>query len=143
MFANGCVRERAIHNSRCHSSRNLYKSHKVLSVSNTANAGNPVPQEETDALWLKRRVGGASIPTLRNTGVGSAAYDADRVEEDKAAIAGQWSFVLGIMIAVTFVAYLWNQWTRLLTKRHTRRKRAVGRIRRVIQAIAMRRVPQM
>ncbi|XP_032675989.1 membrane-bound transcription factor site-1 protease [Odontomachus brunneus] len=123
---------------------NLYKSHKVLSVSNTMNMGNPVLQEETDALWLKRRVGGASIPTLQNMGVGSVTYDVDRVvEEDKPAIVNQWSFILGIIIVVTFVVYLWNQWTCLVTKRHSRRKRTVGRIRRVIQAIAMRRVPQM
>lgn len=124
--------------------RNLYKSHKVLSVSNTMNVGSPVLQEETDALWLKRRVGGASIPTLQNMGVGSVAYDVDRVvEEDKPAIVNQWSFILGIIIVVTFVVYLWNQWTCLVTKRHSRRKRTVGRIRRIIQAIAMRRVPQM
>ncbi|XP_014489170.1 PREDICTED: membrane-bound transcription factor site-1 protease [Dinoponera quadriceps] len=124
---------------------NLYKSHKVLSVSNTMNMGNPMLQEETDALWLKRRVGGASIPTLQNVGVGSVAYDGiqDVQQENlNPVIVNQWSFILGIIIVVIFIVYLWNQC--LVTKRHSRRKRTVGRIRRIIQAIvAMRRVPQM
>ncbi|EFN76885.1 membrane-bound transcription factor site-1 protease [Harpegnathos saltator] len=122
---------------------NLYQSNKVLSVSNTMNIGSPVLHEETDALWLKRRVGGASIPTLQNIGVDNMAYDVEAIEEENSVIVNQWSFILGIIIVVILVVYLWNQWAYLVTKRHSRRKRTVGRIRRLIQAIAMRRVPQM
>ncbi|CAK9813875.1 Membrane-bound transcription factor site-1 protease [Anthophora quadrimaculata] len=44
---------------------NLYKPQKLLSVGDTIVAVNPVLQDSSP-LWLRRRVGGANIPTLHH-----------------------------------------------------------------------------
>ncbi|EZA58379.1 hypothetical protein DMN91_005650 [Ooceraea biroi] len=118
----------------------LYKPQKLSSIKDIMSAVNPVLQD-TDTLWLKRRVGGASIPTLQDHHIDITAYDMKENQSDNQMIQYRWSYIIVTMIIVVVIVYLLNQWKCLVSKRHSRRKRTIGRIRRAIQAIAIRRIP--
>lgn len=122
---------------------NLYKPQKLLSVGDTIVAINPVLQDSS-SLWLKRRVGGANVPTLHHAERNDITADLEQNDEDNSEIfTSKWSYVAGIIIVGSIILYLLNRWNYLISKRHSRRKRAVSRLRRVIQTISVRRVPQM
>ncbi|XP_043255245.1 membrane-bound transcription factor site-1 protease isoform X3 [Colletes gigas] len=121
---------------------NLYKPQKLLSVRDTIVAVNPALQDASP-LWLRRRVGGANIPTLHHAEQNNID-ELDQTDENNSEIfTSKWSYVAGIIIVGVIVLYLLNQWNCLISKRHSRRKRTVGRLRRVIQTISVRKVPQM
>ncbi|XP_031843340.1 membrane-bound transcription factor site-1 protease [Nomia melanderi] len=121
---------------------NLYKPQKLLSVGNTIVAVNPVLQD-TSPLWLRRRVG-ANIPTLHHAERNNIIDELEQSDENNSELfTSKWSYMAGIIIVGSIALYLLNQWNCLISKRHSRRKRAVGRLRRVIQTISVRRVPQM
>jgi len=103
------------------------------------SAVNPVLQD-TDTLWLKRRVGGASISTLQDLDIDITAYDMKENEINKQMIQYPWSYIIATIIIVMIIVYLLNQWKCLVSKKHSRRKRTISRIRRAIQAIAIRRI---
>lgn len=113
----------------------------MLSVGNTIVAVNPVLQD-TSPLWLRRRVG-ANIPTLHHAERNIIDEVEQSDENNSELFTSKWSYMAGIIIVGSIALYLLNQWNCLISKRHSRRKRAVGRLRRVIQTISVRRVPQM
>ncbi|XP_011879959.1 PREDICTED: membrane-bound transcription factor site-1 protease [Vollenhovia emeryi] len=115
----------------------LYKPQKLLSIGDTMNAVNLVLQD-TDTLWLKRRVGGASISTLQHLDTDILAYDTKENQGDEQTIVHQWSYVIIIVVIVIVVVYLCNH---LGLNRHSRRKRAILRIFRAIRALVVRRIP--
>lgn len=91
-------------------------------------------------MWLKRRVGGASIPTL-HFDTDSIVYDVTENHRDNQIVGYQWKYMAIVIIITIFIVYLLNRWKCLGTKRHSCRKRTIVRIRRIIQTIAMRRIP--
>jgi len=101
------------------------------------SAVNPVLQD-TDTLWLKRRVGGASISTLQDLDIDITAYDMKENQINNQMI--EWTYIIATIIIVMVIVYLLNQWKCLVSKKHSRRKRTISRIRRAIQAIAIRRI---
>lgn len=112
-------------------------------MGDTIVAINPVLQDSS-SLWLKRRVGGANVPTLHHAERNDITADLEQNDEDNSEIfTSKWSYVAGIIIVGSIILYLLNRWNYLISKRHSRRKRAVSRLRRVIQTISVRRVPQM
>ncbi|XP_071579996.1 membrane-bound transcription factor site-1 protease isoform X1 [Temnothorax nylanderi] len=115
----------------------LYKPQKLLSIGDTMSAANSVVQD-TDTLWLKRRVGGASIPTLQNLDTDILAYDTKENQGDEQIIVYQWKYVILIVIIVIAFVYLYNH---LGLNRHSRRKRIILRIFRAIRALVVRRIP--
>lgn len=114
----------------------------MLSVRDTVIAVNPVIQDSSP-LWLRRRVGGANIPTLHHTEQNNIDEIELNDQENNEIFTSKWSYMGGMIIVGSIVLYLLNRWNCLITKRHSRRKRTVGRLRRVIQTISLRRVPQM
>lgn len=94
--------------------------------------------QDTDTMWLKRRVGGAGIPTLQHLDTDIMAYDTKENQEDEQVIVYQWSYVIIIVIIVIVVLYLCNH---LGLNRHSRRKRTILRILRAIRALVVRRIP--
>ncbi|XP_077257506.1 uncharacterized protein LOC143894757 [Temnothorax americanus] len=114
----------------------LYKPQKLLSIGDTMSAANSVVQD-TDTLWLKRRVGGASIPTLQNLDTDILAYDTKENQGDEQIIVYQWKYVILIVIIVIAFVYLCNH---LGLNRHSRRKRIILRIFRAIRALVVRRI---
>lgn len=118
----------------------LYKPQKILSVGDAISAGNSVLQD-TETLWLKRRVGGASIPTLQHLDIDIMAYDVTENHGDNQMVEYQWNYIVVIIIIVIFIVYLLNRWKCLGTKRHLCRKRTIVKIGRAIQTIAMPKLP--
>lgn len=94
--------------------------------------------QDTDTLWLKRRVGGASIPTLQHFNTDILAYDINENQGDEQVIVYQWNYVIVIVIIVIVIVYLCNY---LGLNRHSRRKRTVLRIFRTIRALVVHRIP--
>lgn len=91
-------------------------------------------------MWLKRRVGGASIASTPVEHFNNMVYD--RIGNGDNQIVGyQWKYIAIVIIITIFIVYLLNRWKCLGTKRHSCRKRTIVRIRRIIQTIAMRRIP--
>ncbi|CAK9822443.1 Membrane-bound transcription factor site-1 protease [Anthophora retusa] len=121
---------------------NLYKPQKLLSVGDTIVAVNPVLQDSSP-LWLRRRVGGANIPTLHHERENHIDELKQNDQNNSEIFTSKWSYMAGIIIVGSVFLYLLNRWNCLITKRHSRRKRTVGRLRRVIQTISLRKVPQM
>ncbi|XP_043793205.1 membrane-bound transcription factor site-1 protease [Apis laboriosa] len=121
---------------------NLYKPQKLLSVGDTIIAINPVLQDSSP-LWLRRRVGGANIPTLHHAERNNIDELKQNDQDNSVTFTRKWNYMAGIIIIGSIFFYLLNRWNCLITKRHSRRKRTVGRLRRVIQTISLRRVPQM
>lgn len=80
---------------------------------------------------------------MQHIDLDNMAYDTEENHEDSRVIGNQWNYIIGTIIIVIVILYLLNQFGCLRSKRHSRRKRTVGRIRRVIQAIAIRRIPRM
>ncbi|XP_077282692.1 uncharacterized protein LOC143908776 isoform X1 [Temnothorax americanus] len=115
----------------------LYKLQKLLFIGDTMSAANSVVQD-TDTLWLKRRVGGASIPTLQNLDTDILAYDTKENQGDEQIIVYQWKYVILIVIIVIAFVYLCNH---LGLNRHSRRKRIILRIFKAIRALVVRRIP--
>lgn len=113
-----------------------------MSVGDTIVAINPVLQDSSP-LWLRRRVGGANIPTWHHAEQNNIDGLKQNDQENNIIFINKWSYVAGIIIVGSIFLYLLNRWNCLITKRHSRRKRTVGRLRRVIQTISLRRVPQM
>lgn len=103
-------------------------------------AANPIPQE--DSLWLKRHIG-ASVPFLYNNNLNGVVNNIKQNEQDHRVTVNQWYYIVIIIIIGVILFSLLNRWNWLIFRRHSRRKRTVGKLRRVIQAIAMRQVPQM
>lgn len=125
----------------CLFSRDHYKPQKLLPVEETISIVNSALQN-TDTLWLKRRVGGgASISTLQYFNIDIMAYDVKENQEDNEMTQYGWSYIIIIIIIVIAIGYLLKQWKYVVSKRHSCKKRIVGRIRRVIQTVAVRRIP--
>lgn len=120
---------------------NLYKSQKLLSVGSGIMAANPVSQEQ-DSLWLKRHIG-ASVPFFYNNDLSRGINNMEQNQQDHLVVVNQWYYVVVIVIIGVILFCILNRWNWLIFKRHSRRKRTVGKLRRVIQAIAMRQMPQM
>ncbi|CAL1681030.1 unnamed protein product [Lasius platythorax] len=118
----------------------LYKPQKILSVGDAISAVNSVLQD-TETLWLKRRVGGASISTLQHSDIDNMAYNVTENHGNNQMVKYQWNYIIVIIIIVILIVYLLNRWKCLGSKRHSCRKRTIVRIRRVIQTIAMPRIP--
>lgn len=91
-------------------------------------------------MWLKRRVGGASIPTMQQLD-SDISYDMTENHGDNRLVGYRWKYIAAMIIIVIFIVYLLNRWKCLGSKRHSCRKRTIVKIRRVIQTIAMRRIP--
>lgn len=117
----------------------LYKPQKILLVGDAISAVNSVLQD-TETLWLKRRVGGASISTLQHSDTDNMAYNVTENHGNQM-VKYQWNYIIVIIIIVILIVYLLNRWKCLGSKRHSCRKRTIVRIRRVIQTIAMPRIP--
>lgn len=113
-------------------------------MGDTIIAANPILQD-SNPLWLRRRVGGANIPTLHHAEErNDVIAELEQNDQDNSEIfASKWSYMAGIIILGSIVLYVLNRWNYLISKRHSRRKRAGGRLRKVIQTISVRRVPQM
>jgi len=119
--------------------RDLYKPQKLVSIEDSINAVNSVLQD-SEMMWLKRRVGGASIASTPVEHFNNMVYD--RIGNGDNQIVGyQWKYIAIVIIITIFIVYLLNRWKCLGTKRHSCRKRTIVRIRRIIQTIAMRRIP--
>ncbi|XP_072764123.1 membrane-bound transcription factor site-1 protease [Anoplolepis gracilipes] len=118
----------------------LYKPQKLLSVGDTISAVNSVLQD-TETMWLKRRVGGASISTLQHLDIDITVFDPTENHGDKQMIGYQWKYIAVMIIITIFIVYILNRWKCWGSKRHSCRKRTIVRIRRIIQTIAMRRIP--
>lgn len=115
----------------------LYKPQKLFSIGDTMSAVNSVLQD-TDTLWLKRRVGGASIPTLQHLDTDILTYDMKENQADEQVIVYQWSYIIVIVIIMIVIVYLCNY---LGLNRHSRRKRTILRIFRAIRALVVHRIP--
>ncbi|EFN75041.1 Membrane-bound transcription factor site-1 protease [Camponotus floridanus] len=120
----------------------LYKPQKVISIEDSINAVNSGLQDSEMRMWLKRRVGGASIAStpVEHSDIDNIAYDVIG-NEDNQIVGYQWKYIAIVIITTIFIVYLLNRWKYLGTKRHSCRKRTIVRIRRIIQTIAMRRIP--
>lgn len=94
--------------------------------------------QDTDTLWLKRRVGGASIPTLQHLDTDILTYDIKENQGDEQVIVYQWSYIIVIVIIMIVIVYLCNY---LGLNRHLRRKRIILRIFRAIRALVVHRIP--
>lgn len=94
--------------------------------------------QDTDTLWLKRRVGGASIPTLQHLDTDILTYDMKENQADEQVIVYQWSYIIVIVIIMIVIVYLCNY---LGLNRHSRRKRTILRIFRAIRALVVHRIP--
>ncbi|XP_011631233.1 LOW QUALITY PROTEIN: membrane-bound transcription factor site-1 protease [Pogonomyrmex barbatus] len=114
----------------------LYKPQKLLPIGDTMSAVNSVLQD-TDTLWLKRRVGGASMPTL-HLDIDVMTYDVKENQGNEQVIVYQWSYIIIIIIIMIIIIYLWNC---LGLNRHSRRKRTILRLFRAIRALVVRRIP--
>lgn len=112
-----------------------------MSIGDTIIAINPVLQDSSP-LWLRRRVG-ANIPTLHHAEQNNIDELKQNDQDNSVTFTRKWNYMAGIIIIGSIFFYLLNRWNCLITKRHSRRKRTVGRLRRVIQTISLRRVPQM
>lgn len=93
--------------------------------------------QDTDTLWLKRRVGG-SIPTLQHLDTEILTYDMKENQGEEQVIVYQWSYVIVIVIIIIVIVYLCNY---LGLNRHSRRKRTILRIFRAIRALVVHRIP--
>ncbi|XP_066582783.1 membrane-bound transcription factor site-1 protease isoform X2 [Prorops nasuta] len=136
---------------------NLYKPQKLLSIGDTAAISL---SEDPNSLWFKRQVAG-NIPfisevRLRNDqeelGMKNEEDEKDHevkddeFEQKNKKISSErisWSFIIGIVILGAVFVYLLSHWYCLIFKRHSRRKRTVSKLRRVVQTIAIRRIPQI
>ncbi|XP_012285406.1 membrane-bound transcription factor site-1 protease [Orussus abietinus] len=123
---------------------NLYKSQKLLSVSDNVIAAVPIPQD-SGSSWIRRRGGGVNNVIRHHSGLNNviAGVKMESLENDRWFHVNQWGFLAGMILLGGILFYMLNRWGYCIPRRHSRRKRAVGRLRRVIQAIAIRRVPQM
>ncbi|XP_012267422.2 membrane-bound transcription factor site-1 protease [Athalia rosae] len=126
---------------------NLYKSQKLLSVGEGFIVA--VPQlQELDSTWPKRRSGSTNVGIPQYSGGGNSD-DRNGEEEGRKAerrwwtTREQWRLLAGIIALGIAILCAFSRWGCCTAKRHPRRKRATGRLRRVIQAIAIRRVPQI
>ncbi|KAK0161115.1 hypothetical protein PV327_009627 [Microctonus hyperodae] len=128
---------------------NLDKSQKIMSVNeqigDAVAAVASLPQD-TDHTWLKRRGGGGLHNNLQ--------FDLEPIishnnkftrhsDNDEWSYMNQWNFIILIIIILVIIIFLLRNWLFCIGKRSTRRKRTIGRLRRVIQAIAIHRVPQI
>ncbi|XP_020286864.1 membrane-bound transcription factor site-1 protease isoform X2 [Pseudomyrmex gracilis] len=120
-----------------------YKLQKVLPIGDTINAENPILQD-MNTLWLKRRVGGASIPTFQNLDDDMMMdYMKETVEDNLNSQVSYQTFIIVTILMVISFGCLLYLWTVLPFRRHSRRKRTIGsRLRRVIQGITVRRIPR-
>lgn len=121
--------------------RDLYKPQRVVSIEDSINAVNSGLQDSEMRMWLKRRVGGASIASIP-----VEHLDIDNIANviengDNQIVGYQWKYIPIVIITIILIVYLLNRWKCLGTKRHFCRKRTIIRIRRIIQTIAMRRIP--
>ncbi|XP_046428490.1 membrane-bound transcription factor site-1 protease isoform X2 [Neodiprion fabricii] len=124
---------------------NLYKSQKLLSVGDSFIVA--VPQlQDSDSSWSRRRGGNVNGAVPHYSG--GKNTDFEEIDEEIRdtgwwTTREQWRLLAGIIALGVAMLCAFSRWGCCTSKRHPRRKRATGRLRRVIQAIATRRVPQM
>ncbi|XP_014609822.1 PREDICTED: membrane-bound transcription factor site-1 protease [Polistes canadensis] len=109
---------------------NLYKSQKLLSVDSGIIAANPIPPE--DSLWFKRHIGANNVPLLYNNDLNGVVHKKQN-EQDFQAIWNEWYYVVIIIMIVTLLLCFLNRCNWVIFRRHSRRKRTVGKLRRLIQ----------
>ncbi|XP_063990633.1 membrane-bound transcription factor site-1 protease [Diachasmimorpha longicaudata] len=121
---------------------NLYKPQKLLSIGDYLPA--PVVHQESESTWFKRRNGGGNDQTF--------AVNLEPIDESSGfhekikhrwLYISQWTFMLAVIIICVIMISVIRNWMTCGVKRPSRRKRTMGKLRRVIQAIAVHRVPQM
>ncbi|OXU18499.1 hypothetical protein TSAR_005671 [Trichomalopsis sarcophagae] len=114
----------------------LYKSQKLLSIGNSISSAVSLSQD-SDPVWNHKRGGGIKIEL--------DPRDDTREEETSDQIKNAYwivhlGYILGLVILTGLVILAFNRWCCCTTNR-SRRNRVVGKLARVIQAIAMRRGP--
>ncbi|XP_011314538.1 membrane-bound transcription factor site-1 protease [Fopius arisanus] len=119
---------------------NLYKPQKLLSIGDYLPA--PLIQQESDSTWFKRRNGGGNGQTV-NLEPMEESSELHRKVTQRWLYMSQWTFMLALIVICIILISILRNWMHCGTKRPSRRKRAMGKLRRVIQAIAVHRVPQM
>ncbi|XP_044021354.1 membrane-bound transcription factor site-1 protease [Aphidius gifuensis] len=120
----------------------LYKIQQFTSVKDFLSGPDALPVIGDDSTWIRRRGGGLNnqIPvdldiTLNNDKEINNNYQFFNLR--------YWSFNIGIILIIILLIMIFKQWIFCGTKRPARRKRTIGRIQRVIQAITNYRVPQI
>lgn len=120
--------------------RILYKSQKLLSIGNSIISAVSVSQD-SDPVWNHKRGGGIKIDLDPR----DIIHDEERSDQIKNTYwirIGHLGYILGLVILTGLVILAFNRWCCCTTNR-SRRNRAVGKLQRVIQAIAIRRVPNI
>lgn len=102
---------------------------------------------DKDALWFKRQNGGGAINMKE---LNPNFIDDIKNEEDQSYdqdIIAYWKsltyLTIVIIVSLTFFFCIVSRYKFFFRRRHPRRKHPVGRLRRVIQTIALRRVPHI
>lgn len=125
--------------------RNLYKPQKLLSIADQLAVGAVPYPEDSDSTWFKRR-GGGGLPVIHYEVadvVQTARSNQLPIGQGHWTDNNRWILIALVIGMCAIFLYAFNNWLCCNAKRPTRRKRAIGRLRRVIQAIAVRRVPQL
>ncbi|XP_011504283.1 PREDICTED: membrane-bound transcription factor site-1 protease [Ceratosolen solmsi marchali] len=115
----------------------LYKSQKLLSVGSSLISAVSLSQD-SDLLWNSRRGGAIKLDALIPRDIHKTKVNA-QVDNLSRIKFGHLGYILGLIILTVLIIIAFNRWCCCTTKR-SRRNRAVGRLQRVIQAIATRRV---
>jgi hypothetical protein len=118
--------------------RILYKSQKLLSVGSSVISAVSLSQD-LDLLWNPRRGGAIKMDALVPHDITHKTKINAQVNHISQIKIGHLGYILGLIFLTVLIIIAFNRWCCCTTKR-SRRNRAVGRLQRVIQAIATRRV---
>lgn len=122
--------------------RNSHKSQTLKSLKESVVAMVPLPQNSKS--WIRRRGGGVISDTLNQIDSYSSIIEESTTKDQ----TKKWlniklpSYAALTMIICGILIYALNRWGLCGVKR-SRRKRTIGRLRRIIQVITVRKVPQM
>ncbi|XP_043464380.1 membrane-bound transcription factor site-1 protease [Leptopilina heterotoma] len=121
---------------------NSHKSQTLKSLKESVVAMVPLPQNSKS--WIRRRGGGVISDTLNQIDSYSSIIEESTTNDQ----TKKWlniklpSYAALTMIICGILIYALNRWGLCGVKR-SRRKRTIGRLRRIIQVITVRKVPQM
>ncbi|KAG8041496.1 hypothetical protein G9C98_002789 [Cotesia typhae] len=122
---------------------NLYRAQKILSVEEQADAVPLSP--DADPTWVLRRRGGTGYNSHPQFSLEIEQTYIEPVTSTKYSLPlNSWTFYLTVtIISILTMILLKRLLSNCLRKRQLKRKRVIGRLRRVFQALAVSRVPQM
>ncbi|XP_057334911.1 membrane-bound transcription factor site-1 protease [Microplitis mediator] len=121
---------------------NLYKVQKLLSVEEQVDAVPLSP--DADPTWLLRRRGGTGYNSHPQFNLEVESTDIEPVPTKYSLFLNSWTFYLTMTIIIILsLTLLRKLLSNCLGKRQLKRKRVMGRLRRILQTLTVSRVPQM